>query len=165
MSEPKTSLRVSFGYDSHRIRKDRPLILGGLRLQEEGGLLGHSDADVICHAVIDALLSASGLGDIGRMFPDDDERYAGANSLLLLEEAARAAARKGIRVVNCDCTLLAERPKIGRFAGEMAEKMGKAMGLSANAVTVKGKTNEGMGLIGSGEAMAAFAVMLVEISG
>ncbi len=154
-------LKVSFGYDSHKTDKDRRLILGGVELPGEVGLAGHSDADVLCHAVTDALASASGLGDIGRMFPDDDPEYEEADSLKLLERVRQAAKDMGYRTINCDCTLIAERPRIAGFADIMARNIASALGLEEGSVSVKGKTNEGMDCIGRGEGMAAYVVMLV----
>ena len=162
MSNRSPSLKVAFGFDSHRVSKERRLVLAGVEFPGEAGLLGHSDADVIAHAVIDALASAAGLGDIGRLFPDDDPRYEGADSMMLLAKAARMAAERGYRVVNCDCVLIAERPKISGASGEMARNLANAMSLDAGAVGVRGKTSEGMDSYGRGEGMAAFAVMLVE---
>ncbi len=162
MSERSASLKVAFGFDSHRISKERRLVLAGVSFPGEAGLIGHSDADVIAHAVIDALASAAGLGDIGRLFPDDDPDYKGADSMLLLSRVSGMAAESGFRVVNCDCVLVAERPKIAARSGEMAGNLAKAMSLEAGSVSVRGKTNEGMDSIGRGEGMASFAVMLVE---
>lgn len=162
MSSRSPLLKVAFGFDSHKVAKDRRLVLAGVEFQGEAGLVGHSDADVIAHAVIDALASAAGLGDIGRLFPDDDPRYEGADSMLLLSDVARMAGERGYRVVNCDCILIAEKPKISCASGEMAGNLAKAMSLETEAVSVRGKTNEGMDSIGRGEGMASFAVMLVE---
>ncbi len=154
---------MSFGYDSHRTAEGRPLILAGVAIAGSMGLLGHSDADVITHAVIDALVSGSRLGDIGRMFPDDDERFAGADSIKLLENASVLSRAKGYSVVNCDCTLVAERPKIAPLSSAMEKNIASALGIAADMVTVKAKTNEGLDSIGRGEAMAAYAVMLLEV--
>ena len=154
-------LKVSLGYDSHRIAKDRRLILGGVEIPGEAGLAGHSDADVLCHAVTDALAASSGLGDIGRMFPEDDPEYEGADSLKLLERTCRVAKDMGYRVINCDCTLIAEKPRIAGFADIMARNIASALGLDEGSVSVKGKTNEGMDSVGRGDGMAAYAVMLV----
>lgn len=163
MSRPEPRLRVSFGYDSHKTAEGRPLILAGVAFAGFPGLAGHSDADVITHAVIDALVSGSRLGDIGRMFPDDDERFAEADSIKLLEKASTLSRYKGYRVVNCDCTLIAERPKIAALSPDMERNIASALGIPADMITVKGKTNEGLDSIGKGEAMAAYAVMLLEI--
>lgn len=162
MSNRSTFLKVAFGFDSHRVSKERRLVLAGISFPAEAGLIGHSDADVIAHAVIDALASASGLGDIGRLFPDDDPSNRDADSMLLLSKVACMAAELGFRVINCDCVLVAERPKIAARTAEMAGNLEKAMLLDKGTVSVRGKTNEGMDSIGRGEGMAAFAVMLVE---
>ena len=162
MNSRSPSLKVAFGFDSHRVSKERRLVLAGVEFPDEAGLAGHSDADVIAHAVIDALASAAGLGDIGRLFPSDDPRYKGADSMALLSDVAGMASAKGFRVVNCDCVLIAERPRIAARSAEMAENMEKAMSLEAGSVSVRGKTNEGMDSIGRGEGMASFAVMLLE---
>ena len=163
MNKQECRLRVSFGFDSHRTAEGRPLILAGVAIAGSKGLAGHSDADVITHAVIDALVSGSRLGDIGRMFPDDDESNAGANSIKLLEKASSMSRAKGYGVVNCDCTLVAERPKIASLCPAMERIIASALGISEEMVTVKGKTNEGMDSIGREEGMAAYAVMLLEI--
>ncbi len=162
MNSRMPSLKVAFGFDSHRVSEERRLVLAGVGFPGEAGLLGHSDADVIAHAVIDALASAAGLGDIGRLFPDDDPGYDGADSVLLLSRVAGMAGEKGFRVVNCDCVLIAERPRIAGKSAEMAVNLSKAMSLETVAVSVRGKTNEGMDSIGRGEGMASYAVMLVE---
>lgn len=155
-------LKVAFGFDSHRVTYDRPLILGGVWFEGEPGLCGHSDADVIAHAITDALASAAGLGDIGRLFPDDNPAYEGADSVMLLGKVARLAADKGFIVVNCDCVLVAEKPKISARSSDMNAILAKALGVSEAAVSVRGKTNEGMDSIGRGEGMAAYAVILIE---
>lgn len=162
MSSGSHTLKVAFGFDSHRVSKERKLVLAGAPFPGEAGLSGHSDADVVAHAVIDALASCAGLGDIGRLFPDDDPQYEGADSMILLSKVAAMAEKRGFRVVNCDCVLVAERPKISARSAEMAENLAKAMSLDASAVSIRGKTNEGMDSIGRGEGMASFAVMLVE---
>ncbi len=162
MNSRSTLLKVAFGFDSHRVSKERRLVLAGVIFPAEAGLIGHSDADVIAHAVIDALASASGLGDIGRLFPDVDPSNRDADSMLLLSKVACMAAELGFKVVNCDCVLVAERPKIADRTAEMAENLAKAMSLETGCISVRGKTNEGMDSIGRGEGMASFAVMLVE---
>jgi len=155
-------MRIGFGYDSHRLAAGRKLILGGMWVPFELGLLGHSDADVLVHAVCDAILGAVGAGDIGRQFPDTDPAYRDVSSLLLLKRVAVLAVGKGCHVVNVDATLVLERPKLAPYLGEMAENIAGILGIPAARVSVKAKTNEGMGLVGAGEGAAAFAVVLVE---
>jgi len=153
---------VGFGYDVHRLVAGRPLVLGGVRIPHEKGLDGHSDADVILHALMDALLGAAGLGDIGRHFPPADPAYAGADSLELLRQVVALLAAEGYRPVNCDMTLLAERPKIGPYVGEMRERISGVLGVPSRRVNIKATTNERMGFVGREEGMAAYAVALIE---
>ena len=155
-------IRVGLGYDSHRFDPARPLVLGGVPIPGAPGLAGHSDADVVLHAVIDALLGAAGLGDIGEQFPDTDPAYKGIASARLLAAALEMVAGKGWRVNNCDVTVLAERPKLSPHKPAMREVIARLLGVSPDAVAVKAKTNEGMGAIGRGEGMAALAVVLLE---
>ncbi|MDA8126857.1 MAG: 2-C-methyl-D-erythritol 2,4-cyclodiphosphate synthase [Deltaproteobacteria bacterium] len=155
-------MKIGFGYDSHRLVTGRKLILGGKEIPFEKGLLGHSDADCLIHAVCDAVLGAIGAGDIGRQFPDGDPAYRGISSLLLLERVGKLAAAAGYSVGNVDCTVVLEKPKLAPHVGEMAANMAKVLGISAARVSVKAKTNEGMGLVGAGEGAAAFAVAIVE---
>lgn len=155
-------MRIGFGYDSHRLAAGRKLILGGVRIPFELGLLGHSDADVLTHAVCDAILGAVGAGDIGRHFPDTDASYRDISSLILLKRVVEIAAGRGYRVFNADTTVVLERPKLAPHLGEMAEKIAGILGLPAARVSVKAKTSEGMGLVGAGEGAAAFAVVLLD---
>lgn len=155
-------VKIGFGFDSHRLVKGRPLILGGVKMPFSKGLLGHSDADVLIHALIDALLGAAGLGDIGRHFPDSDAKYKGISSLKLLGEVKRMLARKRLRAVNVDCTIVTEKPKIKEYSGEMTKNIAETIGLPVNNINIKAKSNEGMGFIGRGEGMAAFAVALIK---
>jgi len=155
-------MRIGFGYDSHRLAAGRKLILGGMWIPFERGLLGHSDADVLIHAVCDAILGAVGAGDIGRRFPDTDPAYRDISSLLLLKRVAVLAAEKGCRVFNVDSTLVLERPKLAPYLGGMAENIAGVLGIPVARVSVKAKTNEGMGLVGAGEGAAAFAVVLLD---
>lgn len=155
-------IRVGLGYDSHRFDPARPLVLGGVLIPGAPGLAGHSDADVVLHAVIDALLGAAGLGDIGEQFPDTDPAYEGIASARLLAAALEMVAGKGWRVNNCDVTILAERPKLSPHKPAMREVIARLLGVSPDAVAVKAKTNEGMGAIGRGEGMAVLAVVLLE---
>jgi 2-C-methyl-D-erythritol 2,4-cyclodiphosphate synthase len=153
--------RVGLGYDSHRLVKGRPLILGGVRIPFEKGLAGHSDADVVLHAVIDALIGAAGLGDIGTFYPDSDVRWKGADSLDLLLDARRRIGRR-FSVENVDVTLLAEAPRIGPYKNRMRAKIARALQVPVDRVNVKAKTNEGMGFVGRREGLAALAVCAVE---
>ena len=155
-------LRIGHGYDVHRLVAERPLILGGVTIPYERGLLGHSDADVLAHAVMDALLGAAALGDIGKLFPDSDERYAGADSLALLRRVTAYLAENGWQAVNVDATVVAQAPKLMPYIGAMRENLAAAMGLDAGRVSVKATTEERLGFTGSGEGMAAHAVALVE---
>ena len=153
--------RIGHGYDVHRLAEGRRLILGGVDIPWERGLLGHSDADVLTHAVMDALLGAAGLGDIGQHFPDTDPAYAGADSLKLLEHVAGLLRERGFVVGNVDATVLAQRPKLAPHIPQMAENLAKAMGVPPDRVNVKATTEEGLGFTGSGGGMAAHAVCLL----
>lgn len=155
-------MRIGQGYDVHRLKAGRKLILGGVDIPWELGLDGHSDADVLVHAVMDALLGAAALGDIGKLFPDTDERYRGADSLKLLEAVGSLLREKGYRVGNIDSTIVAQRPKLAAHLPQMAENMARALGLDPNQVSVKATTEEKLGFTGSGEGMAAQAVCLIE---
>ena len=155
-------LRIGHGYDVHRLVPGRPLILGGVEIPWEKGLLGHSDADVLTHAVMDALCGASKLGDIGKLFPDTDPRYAGISSLELLRQVASLLAEGGWTVVNIDATLLAQAPKVGPFRREMESKLAAALKIPPDRVNVKATTEEGLGFTGDGSGMAAHAVALLE---
>jgi 2-C-methyl-D-erythritol 2,4-cyclodiphosphate synthase len=155
-------IRVGIGYDSHRFQEGHPLILGGVTVPHTHGLVGHSDADAVAHALTDALLGAAGAGDIGRHFPDTDPRWKGADSIKLLHEAHAIALRKGWRFVQGDVTVICERPKLGPHFEGMAIKLAEALEVSPDAVGLKAKTNEGMGFIGRGEGIAVIAVATVE---
>ena len=155
-------MRVGHGYDVHRLVERRKLILGGVEIPWEKGLLGHSDADVLLHALMDAMLGAAALGDIGRHFPDSDERYAGADSLRLLKEVSRLLDDAGYRLVNADCTILAQRPKLMPHIPEMRANIARALGADVDAISVKATTEEGLGFTGDGSGIAAHAVVLIE---
>lgn len=157
-----TNLRIGHGYDVHRLTEGRRLILGGVDVAYDRGLLGHSDADVLTHAVMDALLGAAALGDIGKLFPDSDDRYAGADSLALLRQVTAYLAENGWQTVNVDATVVAQAPKLMPYIGAMRENLAAAMGLDVGCVSVKATTEEHLGFTGSGEGMAAHAVALVE---
>lgn len=150
------------GYDVHPLREGRALILGGVRVEHPKGLDGHSDADVLTHAVIDSVLGAAGLGDIGAHFPPDDARFKGASSLELLGEAARVVANAGYRVVNVDSTVVAQAPRLGPHLGEMSRNIARSLDLDHGAVSVKATSPEGIGALGAGEGIAAHAVALIE---
>jgi 2-C-methyl-D-erythritol 2,4-cyclodiphosphate synthase len=149
---------TGIGYDSHRLAAGRRLILGGVEIPHELGLEGHSDADVLTHAIIDALLGAAGLGDIGEHFPDTDERYRDADSIHLLEVALTTIIATGLRVVNVDATVIMERPKLGPHREAIRARLAAALGLEPARVNVKATTGEAMGFVGRGEGVAALAV-------
>ncbi|BDF70916.1 2-C-methyl-D-erythritol 2,4-cyclodiphosphate synthase [Oscillospiraceae bacterium] len=155
-------MRIGHGYDVHRLTQGRRLVLGGVDIPWDRGLLGHSDADVLTHAVMDALLGAAGLGDIGKAFPDTDPAYEGADSVALLERVARMIGQAGYRVGNVDATVLAQRPKLLPHIPQMRMNLARAMGVAEGRVNVKATTEEGLGFTGSGEGMAAHAVCLLE---
>ncbi|MDE6455187.1 MAG: 2-C-methyl-D-erythritol 2,4-cyclodiphosphate synthase [Dysosmobacter sp.] len=157
-----TNLRVGHGYDVHRLVPGRKLILGGVEIPWEKGLLGHSDADVLVHAVMDALTGAARLGDIGKLFPDTDPAYKGISSLKLLGEVGRLLEKRGFTVANIDAALLAQAPKVAPYKVQMAENIAAALGIEAERVNVKATTEEGLGFTGDGSGMAAHAVVLVE---
>ena len=154
--------RVGIGYDAHRFAAGRPLVLAGVTLEHPLGLQGHSDADVVAHALMDALLGAAGLGDIGRLFPDTDPRYAGARSVGLLEKVRARLAEAGWRVANVDVTVVCEAPRLSPYRDEMRAALAAALGVYPDAVGLKGTTTEGMGFEGRGEGISAMAVCLLE---
>lgn len=155
-------MRIGHGYDVHKLVEGRDLILGGVKIDYEKGLLGHSDADVLLHAVSDALLGAAGLGDIGRHFPDTDPKYKGADSLELLREVYRKISEKGFRVGNIDVTMIAQKPKLKDFIPQMQENIAAAVNVSPDRVNVKATTEEKLGFTGTSEGMACHAVCLLE---
>jgi 2-C-methyl-D-erythritol 2,4-cyclodiphosphate synthase len=157
-----TPFRIGHGYDVHRLVEGRPLILGGVNVPYELGLLGHSDADVLTHAIMDALLGAAALGDIGRHFPDSDEAYRGADSLKLASRIADLLAENGYRIVNVDATLIAQRPKIAPFIEQMRENLASALNVEVGQINIKATTEEHLGFTGEGLGMAAHAVCLIE---
>lgn len=157
-----TKLRVGHGYDVHRLVEGRALILGGVTVPFDRGLLGHSDADVLTHAVMDALLGATALGDIGKLFPDSDAAYAGADSIALLERVTALLREHGWQVGNVDATVVAQAPRLAPYIPEMRRRLAEAMGLDVDCVSVKATTEERLGFTGSGEGMAAHAVALIE---
>lgn len=155
-------MRIGTGFDTHRLAKNRKLIIGGVEIPSEKGLLGHSDADVLLHAIIDALLGAAALGDIGTHFPDSDPRYKGISSIFLLKEIAELLSKNGYRIVNIDSTVIVQEPKMAPFIKEMQKNIAEALGISVNCVSVKAKTNEHMGFVGRLEGIEARAAVLIE---
>ena len=155
-------MRIGHGYDVHRLVKDRPLVLGGVKIPFESGLLGHSDADVLLHAVCDALLGAAALGDIGKHFPDSDEAFRNIDSRILLRKTAELLREKGYKVVNVDATVIAQKPKLSPFIAEMRENIALDCGVSAECVNVKATTEEGLGFTGDLSGISAHAVCLIE---
>ncbi|MDE7041440.1 MAG: 2-C-methyl-D-erythritol 2,4-cyclodiphosphate synthase [Oscillospiraceae bacterium] len=153
--------RIGQGYDVHRLMEGRALVLGGVTVPWEKGLLGHSDADVLLHALMDALLGAAALGDIGRLFPDSDARYEGADSRVLLREVGKVLTQNGYTVGNVDATLIAQRPKVAPYIPQMRANIAADLGLPLDAVSVKATTEEGLGFTGDGSGMSAQAVALV----
>ena len=153
--------RVGLGFDVHPFAAGRPLVLGGVTIPFDLGLTGHSDADIVCHAVTDAVLGAAGLGDIGRHFPDSEPRWKGADSVALLAAAWALVREAGYMVVNVDVTVIAERPKLAPHAGAMRANLAAALGCAVSQVSVKAKTNEGVESMGTGHSMAAHAVALI----
>lgn len=155
-------MRIGHGYDVHRLVEGRPLILGGVDIPYEKGLLGHSDADVLLHAITDALLGAAGLGDIGLHFPDTDEAYRGADSRELLQKAVSLLQAKGYAVSNLDATVLAQAPKLRPFIPQMVERIAQCCGVAIEQINIKATTEEGLGFTGAGAGIAAHAVCLIE---
>ena len=155
-------MRIGHGYDVHRLVEGRKLILGGVEIPFEKGLDGHSDADVLVHAVMDALLGAAALGDIGKLFPDNDERYLGADSIGLLKTVRTVLEEHGWKLSNLDATVIAQRPKLAPYIDTMRKRIADALETDAENVSVKATTEEGLGFTGSGEGIAAHAVCLIE---
>ena len=155
-------MRIGHGYDVHRLVSGRELIIGGENIPFEMGLLGHSDADVLLHAVCDALLGAAALGDIGRHFPDSDPSFEGIDSRILLRKTAELLRGKGYRIVNIDATVIAQRPKLAGFMEKMRENIASDCGIETDAVNIKATTEEGLGFTGKAEGIAAHAVCLIE---
>ena len=154
-------MRIGQGYDVHRLVEGRKLIIGGVDIPDEKGLLGHSDADVLLHAVMDALLGAAALGDIGQHFPDSDERYKGISSIALLKEVGKILQENGYMIENIDSTVIAQRPKLLPYRPQMAENIAAALGIEKEQVSVKATTAEGLGFTGSGEGISAQAIALL----
>lgn len=155
-------MRIGFGYDVHRLVAGRNLVLGGVQVPFARGLAGHSDADVLTHAIIDALLGAAGAGDIGRHFPDTDDRYKDISSLVLLQEVGRLLKERRLEIVNIDAVVVAQAPKLAGYLPAMEESITSTLGLSRGKVNIKATTTEGLGFTGSGEGMAAYAVAALQ---
>lgn len=154
-------MRIGHGYDVHKLVENRKLILGGVEIPFEKGLLGHSDADVLLHAISDSLLGALALGDIGKLFPDSDPQYEGADSLVLLQRVYEAVKEKGYEITNIDATVLAQRPKLRPYIDTMRENIAKALDVDVNRISVKATTEEGLGFTGKGEGIAAHCICLL----
>ncbi len=155
-------MRIGHGYDVHKLVPDRDLILGGIKIPYEKGLLGHSDADVLTHALMDALLGAMAVGDIGGMFPDSDDRYLNADSIEMLREVVKLVKKKGFSVVNIDCTVIAQRPKLQPYVGAMRAVYADVLGIDIGRVSVKATTEEHLGFTGEGLGVAAHAMVLID---
>lgn len=155
-------MRIGHGYDVHKLVTDRPLIIGGVKIPYEKGLLGHSDADVLLHAVMDALLGAAALGDIGKLFPDTDEQFKGADSRKLLREVMKRITDVGFEVSNIDATIIAQAPKMREYIDQMRQNIADDCGISIDAVNVKATTEEGLGFTGEGLAVAAHSVCIID---
>ena len=155
-------MRIGMGYDVHRLAEDRDLIIGGEKIEYEYGLLGHSDADVLLHAIMDALLGAAALGDIGTHFPDTDERYRGISSVRLLAYVDQLLEENGYSVGNIDATIIAQRPKMAPYIPKISENIANTLGLELNQVNIKATTEEGLGFTGSGDGISAQAVCILE---
>jgi 2-C-methyl-D-erythritol 2,4-cyclodiphosphate synthase len=157
-----SDLRIGLGVDAHAFGDGVPLVLGGVRIDHPRGLVGHSDGDVVAHALTDALLGAAGLADIGALFPSDDERHRGADSLVLLSEAYRQVREAGFRLVNADCVLIGQEPQVAPHRKAMCERLAAALGIPRDRVNVRGTTTDTLGFTGRGEGLAAQAIVLVE---
>lgn len=155
-------MRIGHGYDVHRLTENRKLILGGVEIPYEKGLLGHSDADVLVHALMDAMLGAAAMGDIGKLFPDNDDAYLGADSLVLLKKVSALIREQGYTLSNADCTVIAQRPRLSPFIDEMRKRVAEAAGVEVGRISVKATTEEKLGFTGEGLGIAAHAVVLLE---
>lgn len=155
-------MRIGHGYDVHRLVEGRKLIMGGVEIPYEKGLLGHSDADVLAHAIMDALLGAAALGDIGKLFPDNDPAFEGADSMKLMARVVEVLEEKGWKIGNIDSTVIAQKPKLAPFIPQMRERMAQVCGIDVEQISVKATTEEKLGFTGSGEGIAAHAVCILE---
>ena len=158
----KTNLRIGFGFDAHRLVKNRKLILGGVEVPYSKGLLGHSDADVLCHSIADALLGAAGLNDIGCYFPDTDSKLKGISSLKILSKIMQMISKKGFDIVNIDSVVVCQEPKLNPYFNKMKEKLAKALKLNKSFISLKAKTTEGMGLTGKKQGIASYSMVLLQ---
>ncbi len=156
-------LRIGHGYDVHRLVENRPLVLGGVKIEYDYGLLGHSDADVLVHAIMDSILGALALGDIGKHFPDSDEKYRGISSIELLKRVRELMEEKGALIVNIDATVVMQRPRLAPYIQKMRENIARALRVDTDRINVKATTEEGLGFTGSGEGAAAHSVALIEL--
>lgn len=155
-------MRIGHGYDVHRLTEDRRLVIGGVEIPYEKGLLGHSDADVLTHALMDAMLGAAALGDIGKLFPDSDDAFLGADSIELLKEVRRVLAEKGFALSNADCTVIAQRPKLAPYIDDMRAVIADALETEIDRISIKATTEEKLGFTGDGSGIAAHAVVLID---
>lgn len=162
MTDGGLNMRIGMGYDVHKLVADRKLILGGVEIPYEKGLLGHSDADVLAHAIMDALLGAAALGDIGKHFPDTDPAYKGADSMKLLSEVGVLIDRENMLIGNIDATVIAQKPKLSPYIEQMRQNISKVLGIDINQVNIKATTEEGLGFTGSGDGISAQAICLLE---
>jgi 2-C-methyl-D-erythritol 2,4-cyclodiphosphate synthase len=162
MSKKGGTMRIGHGYDVHRLVEERDLILGGVKIPHTHGLLGHSDADVLVHAVMDALIGAMGLGDIGKHFPDTDEKYRGISSILLLEHTKELLDKEGYRVINVDATVIAQKPKLMPFIAKMCENVASVFNTALENVNIKATTEERLGFTGTEQGISCHAVVLLE---
>ncbi len=158
----QVSMRVGTGYDVHRLKSGLPLLLGGTEINHDAGLSGHSDADVVLHAVADALLGATALGDIGEHFPDTDPKWKGADSTMIVQKTCSVVTEKGYEIQNLDINILAQKPRLGKMKIRIRENIARLLGLNVGRVNVKAKTKEGLGAVGAGEAIEAIAVVLIK---
>lgn len=156
--------RIGIGYDSHMFCEGRSLIIGGVKIEYNKGLKGHSDGDVLLHAIADALLGACGLGDIGSYFPDTDDSIKGIDSSIIIKEIHKRIKESGFQIINIDCVILAEEPKLGCYYGKMINNISEMLEISRGKISIKAKTNEGMGFIGRKEGIASYAIALLEYS-
>ena len=155
-------MRIGHGYDIHIFDEDRPLYIGGIKIRDNNGLLGHSDADVLIHAIMDSLLGAAGLRDIGYYFPDTDDKYKGVDSKVLLKEVIRMISDEGFKIANIDATVVMEKPKLKDYIMPIREKLAEVMGISLSSINVKATTNEKQDAVGEGKAVEVFSVALIE---
>jgi 2-C-methyl-D-erythritol 2,4-cyclodiphosphate synthase len=162
IEKTEVHMRIGMGYDVHRLVENRKLIIGGVEIPYEKGLLGHSDADVLLHAIMDALLGAAALGDIGKHFPDHDPAYAGADSLELTRQVGKLLEEQGYQVENIDATVIAQKPKMAPYREQMRQNIAAALGISLDQISIKATTEEGLGFTGTGEGISAQAVALIE---